>query len=815
MQKSVRNIFSVNTEQNVLSSECQIYKTEHFIKDTRRLMGADFLISKIAEGIINNLHNIQQNKTDTYFKVETIDRQHTFLFTFGHHTNKNTKLNEKDIIFFRYLDKDNLKRRNDQRFILFAKTNKIFDIIVTSQNDKISSNDFKKLYSLSHSDGVNFPLLNEQQKKIVNIEDQNVLVQGVAGSGKTNICISKIIFVACREYTGKLLYTTYSRGLLLDTKDKIASFRNNLETFVSDYEQNSLVFTDKNHKKAIENKLGIYFVASEVDKIIQKIKRIILFLDTKVDYMLPEDLYTKHTGKEVKIADERYFTKIYIKNIKNHQLAGKLRIVSNLSYEVIFKEIYGMILGCYDLDSPSPIMSLTDYTNKRKDSFTKKECEIIHSIALDYTKHLKRNNLTDKNIISRKLLDVSYEFPTYSLTIIDEVQDMTEVNLCLLKTISRKVFCVGDALQMINPSYFSYAYLKRLLFEKDVVNVAELSHNYRNTKKIVQIIEELGKLNVTKFGTHSFVLKGLSIDSDVKTSTIFVKDNDFMNAVAHQNFDNFTIIVSSTKEKEALRKKLKRQEILTVSEIKGLERNTVILYNILSSNLDKWQTLERTLINRKYADENSVYRYYFNLFYVGVSRAQSNLYVAEEKDIPMFTDFFANNFDNMNKDETLSHLSDIVSTIETDIDELLDNIEQFIKLQQYDNARFAANKILDDVERTYQLNTIDIYEQFIHHEKHRDAGIRYWELGLFNEAKQQFARSGDDKLIELVDACLIDDSKELGIDILQYYDEVANNESARNLILQVVKNDLNNLTNEQKTINKKLKSIKEKIYGAK
>lgn len=307
MQKPLRNIFSVNTEQSVLSSECQIYKTEHFIKDTRRLMGVNFLISKIAEGIINNFHKIKQNKTDTYFKVETIDKEHTFLFAFGHHTNKNTKLDEKDIIFFRYLDKDNLKRRNDQRFVLFAKTNKIFDILVTNQNDEISANDFKKLYSLSHSDGVNFPLLNEQQKKIVNIEDQNVLVQGVAGSGKTNICISKIIFVACREYTGKLLYTTYSRGLLLDTKDKIASFRNNLETFVSDYEQNSVVFADKNHKKAIENKLGIYFVASEVDEIIQKIKRIILFLDTKVDYMLPEDLYTKHTGKEVKIADEKIF----------------------------------------------------------------------------------------------------------------------------------------------------------------------------------------------------------------------------------------------------------------------------------------------------------------------------------------------------------------------------------------------------------------------------------------------------------------------------------------------------------------------------
>ena len=68
---------------------------------------------------------------------------------------------------------------------------------------------------------------------------------------------------------------------------------------------------------------------------------------------------------------------------------------------------------------------------------------------------------------------------------------MTQVSLCLMKKISLKLFCVGDALQMINPTYFSFAYLKRLLFEKDIVSVR--AHQY-HIQKDSDIIDKLGDL---------------------------------------------------------------------------------------------------------------------------------------------------------------------------------------------------------------------------------------------------------------------------------------------------------------------------------
>ncbi|MFA6766681.1 MAG: UvrD-helicase domain-containing protein, partial [Clostridia bacterium] len=721
-----------------------------------------------------------------------------------------SKFNKEDIIFYDYFDAEDIKRQNDQRLVLISQDD--FQISLTSHKDMVEKSLFSKLYILSNEDGMNFPLLNAEQREIVTIEDKNTLVQGVAGSGKTNICISKIIFAAIRGYKGKVLYTTYSRGLLLDTLNKIRVFRQNITSFISDYKEGLIVFVDKNYKKAVENKLGIFLTVDERDKIISQVESIVEFLDNKTDYFLLEDMYKIYIDKDIRIADENYFIKKYTTNIKNHQLKGKLEKIKYLSAEVIYKEIFGMILGSCEYENPIRTMSLEEYIDKRKDSFSKRECEIIFSIAQDYKKHLIENNLYDNNSISRTLIQNIDKMQRYSLAIIDEVQDMTQVSLCLMKKISLKLFCVGDALQMINPTYFSFAYLKRLLFEKDIVSVAELYHNYRNTGKIVDIIDKLGELNIKQFGTHSFVLKGKSMDAGLGAAAVYVKDKDFLQSVAKQKFDNFTVVTATQKQKEKLRSVLKKQEILTVSEIKGLERDTVILYNILSDNYDKWQRLKKTLINRKTSDENSVYRYYFNLFYVGVSRAKNYLYVAEERNIDLFDNFFISTFDILSTSQAIENLTQVVAKTEIDLDEIVQRIEEFLKHEQYDNARFACNKILDDVTRTYWLNKIDIYEKHIKHGDYREAGISFWQKGYTEDAKKQFEFSKDDILIELVDMCSTNErSKALDIDIIQYYPFVKDNQTAKRLIEESVQNDLRGLRENQKQIDNKFKQIKESI----
>jgi hypothetical protein len=90
----------------------------------------------------------------------------------------------------------------------------------------------------------------------------------------------------------------------------------------------------------------------------------------------------------------------------------------------------------------------------------------------------------------------------------------------------------------------------------------------------------LGELNTKCFGVHSFVLRNKSIDTIEKSEAIAVGGEDFLNDLNGRVYNNYTIVVATSRQREDLRKTLKKQEILTVAEIKGLERETVILYEL-------------------------------------------------------------------------------------------------------------------------------------------------------------------------------------------------------------------------------------------
>ena len=802
----------VNTGKQILSSDTKIYKTERFFYQTKKLAGIDKFILKISESLqtlARDLHEKYKTQTDdtNCFKVETFDKTFCYLFKFGFQIKDNPNISPYDIIFF--ADEsgfENLKS-NDQRINFYVKASKIFKIVLKDWVTIASDAEFNKLYFISNAEYVNLPMLSFKQQELVEIEKENVLVQGVAGSGKTNICISKIIFASCRNYTGRILYTTFSRGLLVDTKNKIELFKNNIKQFIEDYRNNRLVFLDKNHKTAIENRLGIFLVVDNETNILKKLEKVVYFLENQVDYFLIEDLFKREFDEEYETADENVFIKKFLSQVNNHQLKSRLDKLKNISLSIIYKEIYGLIFGAYDEENQSEMMSLKDYQKRRENSFSEAECEIIYGLAKLYDDYQKTQNLYDNNKFSQKLLKNAQKIKKYSLSIIDEVQDFTEVNLNLFKKISIKMFAVGDALQMINPSYFSFAYLKRLMYDEDLTNVAELESNYRNNKKIVEILDDLSELNTKQFGTHSFVLSGKSVDEDALTNVVYTEDETFAQKLKNQKFENFTVLVNDLKQKKELQNVFKKQEILTISEVKGLERDTVLLYNILSSNSDKWKILEEFNVNHKQADENSVYRYYFNLFYVGVSRAKHNLFVFEQNKINLFDEFFKENFESLSGDETYKRFSDVISKIEIDDDEIFDRIKEFIKLGQFDNARFYADKFEDDIVRYQQNEKIDAFEQFVFKGKNKDAGIKLWKAGLTQEAKEQFAISGDSKLVEFLENLEGKNKSTLDAEIVKFYVDFDDNDEAQKLIVDVVKADLEQLRENHRIIKEKLKQL--------
>jgi len=753
------------------------YKTDAFYKETIFLNSIDTVLEKISGEIRKNIKDINSLEGNgKYFEAAL--ESCSFLFCFD----------ENNVVFYKFKGRE--VHKNDRRLSLCLKEN--FEVNIHRINDVPNLN---KLYLLSFEDGVSFPLLNQNQQEIVEKEEGNVLVQGVAGSGKTNICIDKIIFAACKRYSGKILYSTYSRGLLLETENKVRVFKKRIERFIDLYINKNVTLVG-DFTTAISKHLGIENLNK--DSIIDDLKDIISFLDSHVEYLLLSDIFKKHEEEEFLIADESTFLNEYVKNLKNYRLTQALDKIKYLDGEIIYKEIFGMIFGSSDEK-----LSLDRYVEKRKGSFNRIECEAIYSLAQDYASFLYKNKYVDNNIISRLLL--KKEIETYSLVILDEVQDFTEINLTFFKKISRKMLCVGDALQMINPSYFSFAFLKRLMYEKDVTEVRELKHNYRNTAKLETIIESINEINTDRFGTHSFVIKGESVDSSVETVAIYT-DYSFIESIKNIDLTNCTVVVGSKKKKEELRNLYEKAEILTVSEIKGLERDNIVLIDVLSDNSSKWEKLYKDILNKKTQDENSAYRYFLNLFYVGVSRARRNLYVEERKKIALFENFFINNFSKEGGVEASKSLANLIGNGKIDEDEILRRVDEFINLSQFDNALFALKNLADLDEVKKQENRISIYKDYVNIGDYKGAGVAFWEKGLLDEAKKFFDLSNNPNLSNLVDACAGENAK-LDASIVSFYEDLKDNEIARELIIDTLKKEVQTFKENQKELLHRIRKI--------
>ena len=69
--------------------------------------------------------------------------------------------------------------------------------------------------------------------------------------------------------------------MLIDTKTKLDLYKSAVKRLIEDYKQGRIVFLDKNHKKAIENRLGIYIVADTEQNILKKLIQISEFIENK------------------------------------------------------------------------------------------------------------------------------------------------------------------------------------------------------------------------------------------------------------------------------------------------------------------------------------------------------------------------------------------------------------------------------------------------------------------------------------------------------------------------------------------------------
>lgn len=284
--------------------------------------------------------------------------------------------------------------------------------------------------------------------------------------------------------------------------------------------------------------------------------------------------------------------------------------------------------------------------------FLVEEREAVYSLFEKYLDFLRQNELYDSNIVSHDYLQ--FIEPRYDFVIVDEVQDLTNVQLYLIVRSLRQaqdfILC-GDSNQIVHPNFFSWSKIKTLFYQqKDIQTSAELirvlSTNYRNSPQVTEIANRILKIKRCRFGSidkesHYLVESNGHTQGDV----LFLHDNDKIKQeldTKTRTSTQFAVIVMTEEQKPRARSFFGTPLVFTIQEAKGLEYGNIILFNFLSEEESRYREickgvdqadLEQEILYSRARDKTDksleVYKFYINALYVALTRAISTLYWIE------------------------------------------------------------------------------------------------------------------------------------------------------------------------------------------
>lgn len=466
----------------------------------------------------------------------------------------------------------------------------------------------------------------EQNKVIRNLDYNNLIVNGIAGSGKTTVALHRIAYLLYHIKNLK------SNNILIFSPNNIFS------EYISDVlpslgEENTLQTTFKDY---IESQIDEYkYVESFADFIAR------YYTNSVIDYEVIKYKQSDKIIYDLNLFLEDFIDKAcFINDIKENS-----NFISVTELNSLLKDKYNKFPLYNRLLLIAEKLSERFYKSSKKEKLFLKllEKNINFSLSIknvlisffeskffggDFFKEdIKR--LNDKNInyedallyvYIKGILDGFLYERDIKQIVIDEAQDYNYLQYIIISNIFKKAdfTILGDVNQNINP-YYKYDSLNKIasVFEKDSKYI-ELNKTYRSSKEIIDYTNKILNLNhvcaIRKSNNKEIVVRK---GGDLKNNLL--KDlNYFIN-----NYNKVAIITKDIKIANELYSLL--NEYINIS----LVEENVVKYNkkliIIPSYLSKGLEFDATII---YNDRNNSYKEKDKyLLYVACTRAQHEMFI--------------------------------------------------------------------------------------------------------------------------------------------------------------------------------------------
>lgn len=365
----------------------------------------------------------------------------------------------------------------------------------------------------------------------------------------------------------------------------------------------------------------------------------------------------EHTGQEAVFLSYREFIEtIHVPPGREalwrdfaHWFARIRQAFKDIEAHQAFEEIRGVLAA-----SAQGVLSREAYRalGVRQSIFAPERRDALYDLFEKYRAWLAESQLFDLNLVAQDWLARAQ--PRYDFVVVDEVQDLTPVQLALvLKTLKKPghfLLC-GDSNQIVHPNFFSWAQVKSLFWQDATLaerqQLRVLAANFRNGHEATRVANQLLKIKQRRFGSidreSNYLVQAVGGE---RGAVQLLADKDADKKALNQQIrqsTQFAVLVMRDEDKAAARQHFSTPLLFSIHEAKGLEYDNIVLYRFVSNHRAEFadivdgveaadlqaDTLEYRRAKDKQDKSLEIYKFFVNALYVALTRAVRNLYLIE------------------------------------------------------------------------------------------------------------------------------------------------------------------------------------------
>ncbi len=469
----------------------------------------------------------------------------------------------------------------------------------------------------------------EQNEVIRNIKDKNLIVEGIAGSGKKSVALHRIAFLLYKItdltsndiliFSPNQVFSEYISNVLPELGEK-----NTLQTTYHDYLKNYL--KEFKEVETFTNFIENYYQNKSTNYSLIKYKQSDNITNDIDNYI--KDLVSNSHFKEDLITKDLVITKEELNNLLKNRY-NHFPIFKRI--DVIAEKLCDRYYNGKLTKKKTLIKLLYEKLNIKKDYITiynnffeSKFSKIKTKISLNK----KKINYEDATIfiyIKFLLDEIDYNTNIRQI-VIDEAQDYTKTQYLILTKIFKNVSytILGDVNQTINP-YYKYNSLNILTKILPSSKYLQLLKTYRSSPEIIEYTNKI--LNLSHVSAIRRDNKLPVIERNHLKNIKPILSDDLKNL--NRQYQSVAIITKTEEETEKLYNQLKDNfNIIKIDfETEKFNRKLVILPSYIAKGLEFDAVIVYTDETNPYIEEEKY------LFYVACTRCQHQLIVYNNKEI--------------------------------------------------------------------------------------------------------------------------------------------------------------------------------------